>query len=125
MWLNVFNYLIVIVIMIRYNVICKIHRNKLESNNTYTFEKRANQPRTHEYVPLNSITLNLLYNKNKPKHVLNSNKRNHWLKPKKKSGQMNGNNIVSQNEDSDESSPLLEGISQSTLRQPTTTTEVK
>ena len=124
MWQNIFIYLIVSVIMIRYNVICKIHRNKLDSNNSYTFEKRANQPKIQEYVPLNSITLNLLYNKNKPKHVLNSNKRNHWLKPKKKGGQKNGNIIVSKNTDSDESSPLLEGMRQSTIRQPTTTSQV-
>ena len=83
MWQQVINYLMLVLIFGSQDVLGKIHQNELESNDNLRPEKRSNTLKKNEYVPLNSITLNLLYNKNKPKHALNSNKRNRWIKPRK------------------------------------------
>ena len=124
MQLNVFNYLIVIFIVVRYTVICRKHHNELYSDNKYTFEKRGNQPRKYEYVPLNSITLNQLYNKNKPEHVLDSNKRNRWIKQGNKLHKKNDNTLKSKNAGTGVSSQPLIGIRQKTSPIYTTTSEV-
>ena len=83
MWQQLTNYLMFIVIFGTHDILGKIHQNELQFNDNLKAEKRSTPFRENEYVPLNSITLNLLYNKNRPKHVLDSNKRNRWIKPKK------------------------------------------
>ena len=75
----------IVLISIMWNeVLGKIHRTRLQSNDTYTFSRRNDNPTNDEYVPLNSITLNLLYNKNKANPSLEYEQSSHWFKKKKK-----------------------------------------
>ena len=75
----------ILLISIMWNeILGKIHRNRLESNDTYTFSRRNDHPTNDEYVPLNSITLNLLYNNNKANPNLEYAQSSHWFKKKKK-----------------------------------------
>ena len=77
----------IVLISIMWNeILGKIHRNRLESNDTYTFSRRNDHPTNDEYVPLNSITLNLLYNNNNANPNLEYEQSSHWFK-KKKTGQ--------------------------------------
>ena len=93
MWQQLTNYLMFIVIFGTHDILGKIHQNELQFNDNLKAEKRSNPFRENEYVPLNSITLNLLYNKNRPKHVLDSNKRNRWIKPKKSGKHKNKSHV--------------------------------
>ena len=126
MLLNIFNYLIFFGMIAWNDVSSKIHRNQLDSNDSYTFERRSNQLQKHEYVPLNSITLNLLYNKNKPQHVLDSNKRNHWSKLKKKKKGVQKNSNVEKNKTLHEKqfTNTLNNLNQATKLELRGTTEV-
>ena len=75
----------IVLISIMWNeILGKIHRNRLESNDTYTFSRRNDHPTSDEYVPLNSITLNLLYNNNNANPNLEYEQSSHWFKKKKK-----------------------------------------
>ena len=62
----------------------KIHPNEMKEENNSSQVKGLLKD---EYIPLNSITLERLYNKNNSKHALDPKKRNRWIKPKKKSTQ--------------------------------------
>ena len=84
MLLNFFSYLIVIVILASNAILCKIHRHRLHSNDSFTFKRRGYQNKEDEYVPLNSVTLSLLYNVNKPDHTVDPKKSYQWFKLKKK-----------------------------------------
>ena len=81
-------YLLVIVAIASHEIVCKIRRNRLHSNDSFTFSRKDDQLKKNEYVPLNSFTLNLLYNKNQPNNAISSEKSSLWLKPKKKGTQM-------------------------------------
>ena len=75
----------IVLISIMWNeILGKILRKRLESNDTYTFSRRNDHPANDEYVPLNSITLNLLYNNNKANPNLEYEQSSHWFKKKKK-----------------------------------------
>ena len=75
----------VLLISIMWNeILGKILKNRLQSNDTYTFSRRNDHSTNDEYVPLNSITLNLLYNKNNANPNLEYEQSSHWFKKKKK-----------------------------------------
>ena len=75
----------IVLISIMWNeILGKIHRKRLESNDTYTFSRRNDHTANDEYVPLNSITLNLLYNKDNANPNLQYEQSSHWFKKKKK-----------------------------------------
>ena len=94
----------VLLISIMWNeILGKILKNRLQSNDTYTFSRRNDHSTNDEYVPLNSITLNLLYNNNNANPNLEYEQSSHWFKKKKK-----GQNTSS---DKDESSILSPSIS--------------
>ena len=77
-------YLIVLVIIGAHFAMGKIHPNEIQDGNNSSEGKRLLKD---EYIPLNSITLERLFNKNNPKLGLDPKKRNRWIKPKKKSKQ--------------------------------------
>ena len=84
MWKQVNNYLIVMIVFGAQVCDGKFPPNKLETVNKVKVTKSSKPIQKDEYIPLNSITLNLLYNKNEPSKQLDSNARNRWVKPKKK-----------------------------------------
>ena len=89
MLLNFFSYLIVIVILASNEILCKIHRHRLYSNDSFAFKRRRYQNNKDEYVPLNSVTLSLLYNVNKPHHTEDPKKSYQWFKLKKNDAKAN------------------------------------
>ena len=84
MWKQVINYLIVMIIFGALVCVGKINQNELETLNNLPQEKSLVHSHKDEYIPLNSITLNLFYNKNDSQNQLDSNTRNRWVKPKKR-----------------------------------------
>ena len=85
MWKQVINYLIVMIIFGALVCVGKINRKELGTLNDLPQEKSSEHSQKDEYIPLNSITLNLFYNKNDSQNQLDSNARNRWVKPKKRS----------------------------------------
>ena len=85
MWKQVINYLIVMIVFGALVCVGKINQNELETLNNLPQEKSLVHSHKDEYIPLNSITLNLFYNKNDSQNQLDSNTRNRWVKPKNRS----------------------------------------
>ena len=74
--------LLFVIIMLSDNGICKILRQRLYSNDSISF-KRRDDLNAEEYVPLNSVTLNLLYNNIGKPYAVDPTKNNHWFNVKK------------------------------------------
>ena len=84
MWNKLNNYLIILFVFGAQVCDGKFPPNKLETVKKFEVTKRSKPIQKDEYIPLNSITLNLFYNKNEPSKQLDSNTRKRWVKPKKK-----------------------------------------
>ena len=67
--------------MLSDNGICKILRQRLYSNDSISF-KRRDDLNAEEYVPLNSITLNLLYNNIGKPYAVDPVKSYQWFNAK-------------------------------------------
>lgn len=85
MWKQIINYLIVMIVFGAIVCVGKINQKELGTLNNLPQEKTSEHSHKDEYVSLNSITLNLFYNKNDSQKQLDSNARNRWVKPKKRS----------------------------------------
>ena len=85
MWKQVINYLIVMIIFGALVCEGKMNRKELGTLNNLPQEQSSEHSQKDEYIPLNSITLNLFYNKNDSQNHSNSNTKDRWVKPKKRS----------------------------------------
>lgn len=85
MWKQVINYLIVMIIFEALVCEGKMNRKEVGTLNNLPQEQSSEHSQKDEYIPLNSITLNLFYNKNDSQNQLNSNTKDRWVKPKKRS----------------------------------------
>ena len=85
MWKQIINYLIVMIVFGAIICVGKINQKELGTLNNLLQEKTSEHSHKDEYIPLNSITLNLFYNKDESQNQLNSNARDRWVKPKKRS----------------------------------------